>query len=379
MGKKFVSIVVPALNEELTIAEFVNWCKEGLKKAGVDGEIIIADSSTDRTAEIAGSLGAKVIRVSKRGLGQAYKDVIGHIRGDYVVMGDCDLTYDFRDIKPFIDKLDEGADFVMGTRMKGDIERGAMPKLHRWLGIPVTTFILNLLYGSRYSDIHCGMRAMTYAALKRINLESSSWEYASEMTLKAVLLKLKIAEVPIRFYKDREGRLSHHKRAGWFSPWLAAWINMKVMFLYTPGFFLMLPGFISFALGVLLVVILVRGQVFFLSVHGMLLGIALAILGYSAVQMAVLSKVIYDFDPDQTKKYKRFFSYNKGVILGILLSLAGLSMLSEFLFTYINSGFFLKEISRFALLGLLLVIVGFQTFTFTLVFQMLMHKKEADR
>jgi glycosyltransferase involved in cell wall biosynthesis len=374
--RKFVSVVVPALNEELTIAEFVKWCQEGLKNADVEGEVIIIDSSSDRTAQIADSLGAKVIRVPKRGLGQAYIDAIPHIRGEYVIMGDCDLTYDFRSIKPFIDKLDEGADFVIGTRMKGDVEKGAMPKLHKWLGIPVTTFILNLLYGTRYSDIHCGMRAMTLDTLKKINLESPSWEYASEMTLKPVLLKLKIAEVPIRFYKDRKGRVSHHKRIGWFSPWLAAWLNLKVMFMYTPSFFLMVPGAISFALGILLVAVLLRGPVFFLSVHGMLLGITLAILGYSAVQMAILSKVVYDFYPRGTAKYKKFFSYNKGVILGAFFSVTGLLILSDFILTYIKNGFVLKEISRFALLGLLLVIVGFQTFTFTLVFQMLMHKNK---
>lgn len=372
--KKFVSIVVPALNEELTIGEFVKWCKEGLKNAGVEGEIIIVDSSTDKTAEIAESLGARVIRVPKKGLGQAYIDAMPYIRGEYVIMGDCDLTYDFREIKPFIDKLDEGADFVMGTRMKGDIQKGAMPKLHKYLGIPVTTLILNLLYGSRYSDIHCGMRAMTIEALKKINLESPSWEYASEMTLKSVLLKLKTVEVPIKFYRDREGRVSHHKRRGWFSPWQAAWINLKAMFMYTPSFFLMLPGSIILLLGLLLVIVLIRGPIFFLSIHGMLLGITLTILGYSAIQMGILSKIVYDFIPEETDKYKKIFSYNNGVIAGFFLMIIGLIILSDFLFNYVQNGFVLKEISRLALLGLLLIIVGFQTFTFTLVFQMVIHR-----
>jgi len=217
-NKKFISIVVPALNEQLTIGEFVDWCKQGLSKAGVSGEILIIDSSTDQTAEIADRHGAKVIKTPKRGLGQAYIDAMPHIKGDYVIMGDCDLTYDFREIKPFIEKLDQGYEFVMGTRIKGYIEKDAMPLLHRYFGNPLTTFILNCMYGSRYSDIHCGMRAMTLDALKRMNLESSSWEYASEMVLKAVKLKLRITEVPTEFYKDRAGRISHHKRMGYLSP-----------------------------------------------------------------------------------------------------------------------------------------------------------------
>src|SRR5206468_7366665 len=130
------------------------------------------------------------------------------------------------------------------------IEPGAMPKLHRYFGTPLTTWILNLIYGSNYSDIHCGMRALTREALGRIRLESQSWEYASEMVLKAALLKLRRAEVPVRFYKDREGRVSHHKRAGWSSPWVAGWINLKVMFLYAPDFFVRTPGRLMVVLGV---------------------------------------------------------------------------------------------------------------------------------
>ncbi len=377
MIKKFVSIVVPALNEELSIGEFILWCKEGLRAADVDGEIIIVDSSTDRTAQIAESLGVRVIKVLKRGLGQAYIEAIPYIRGEYIIMGDCDLTYDFRHIKLFIAELDKGAEFVMGTRMKGYIEKGAMPKMHRYLGTPVTTFILNLIYGSHYSDIHCGMRAICYSALKRINLESPSWEYASEMVLKAKKLKLKTAEVPIRFYKGRKDRISHHKRIGWFSPWHAGWINLKVMFLYSPSFFLMRPGRIALALGLLLVISLAWGPILFLSIHGMLLGITLTIVGYAALQMGILSKVVYDFSPEESLKYKKSFRYNHGVVIGFLFTLAGLLLLISFFYTAVKRGFLLKEVSRFALVGFLFIILGFQTFTFTLVFNMIVHKNEA--
>ena len=157
-GPVELSIVIPALNEEVTIGEFIAWCREGLERAGVCGQILIVDSSTDRTPEIALVGGAEVLRVPKRGLGRAYIDAIPFIRGEWIVMGDADLTYDFRELAPFVEKFREGFEFVMGSRFRGSIEEGAMPALHRYFGTPLTTWILNLIYGSSFSDIHCGMR-----------------------------------------------------------------------------------------------------------------------------------------------------------------------------------------------------------------------------
>ena len=290
-----VSIVVPALNEELTIGEFVDWCHEGLRQAGVRGEILIIDSSTDRTAELAEAKGARVLHVPKRGLGRAYIDAVPHIRGKYVIMGDCDLTYEFRELKLFIEALDDGNDFVMGTRMKGYIEPGAMPRLHRYFGTPLTTWILNRMYGTQYSDIHCGMRAMTLEALKRINIQSQSWEYASEMVLKVGKMRMKMAEVPIRFYKDRPGRLSHMKRSGWLSPWNAGWINLRTMFLHAPDFFLCKPGALMLLIGVLLTCMVVRGPVQIgpvgLSSHSMLLGVTFSAIGFLAFFLGLLARL----------------------------------------------------------------------------------------
>jgi glycosyltransferase involved in cell wall biosynthesis len=224
-----LSIVVPALNEALTIRDFIAWCHEGLRASNTVGEILIVDSSTDRTAELAVAAGARVLTTPRRGLGRAYLDALPFIRGRYVVMGDADCTYDFRELAPFMDKFHQGFEFVMGSRFRGTIESGAMPPLHRYLGTPVTTWVLNRLYSSHFTDIHCGLRGVTREALERMQLTSQSWEYASEMVVRSVLLQLKTAEVPVRFYKDRDGRLSHHKRAGWLSPWHAALINLRVM------------------------------------------------------------------------------------------------------------------------------------------------------
>ena len=216
-----LSIVIPALNEETVIADFMAWCHQGIAEAGVAAEILILDSSHDRTPEIALAHGARVLTMPRRGLGRAYLDAIPYIRGRYVLMGDADCTYDFRRLAPFLEHLRGGAEFVMGSRFRGSIEAGAMPALHRYFGTPLTTFILNRLYGSRFSDIHCGMRGLTLDALQRMRLRSQSWEYASEMVVKSVRLGLATVEVPVHFKKDRPGRVSHHRRIGWFSPWHA--------------------------------------------------------------------------------------------------------------------------------------------------------------
>jgi len=226
-----ITLVIPALNEEITIGEFVTWCKEGLDRAGVSGQVLIVDSSTDKTSHIALSQGAEVLLVPKRGLGRAYIDAIPYIRGQFVIMGDADLTYDMRSIESFVMHFKSGCEFVMGSRFKGNIEAGAMPLLHRYFGTPLTTFILNRLYGCHFSDIHCGMRGVTLDALKRMKLRSQGWQYASEMIIKAIHLRLNYTEVPVIFYKDRAGRLSHHKRIGWYAPWLAGWENLKIIFL----------------------------------------------------------------------------------------------------------------------------------------------------
>lgn len=374
-----ISIVIPTLNEELTISEFVDWCWEGIRKAGVTGQILIIDSSTDNTAQIAKSKGAEVVCVPKRGLGRAYIDSLPHICGRFVIMGDADLTYDFREILPFVEKFNEGYEFVMGSRYLGYIEPGAMPPLHRYFGTPLTTWILNTMFGTRYSDIHCGMRGITLEALKKIKLASQSWEYASEMVLKASRYKLRIAEVPIKFYKDREGRLSHLKRAGWTTPWKAGWINLRVMFLFGADFFLLAPGIIIFILGFLLTTSLVNGEYsvgpIFFNLHWMLLGLTLTTLGYGATQLGVLSRVFHNFDLNFTQLIEKLVTFDRGVITGLILFFAGLLLNLNLTFLYIQSGLRLAHVYYPGVFGLLLMILGFQTFTFTLIIQMILRNK----
>jgi glycosyltransferase involved in cell wall biosynthesis len=343
-----------------------------MKKAGIRGEILIIDSGTDRTTELALSGGARVLRTPKRGLGRAYQDALPYVRGKYVLMGDCDCTYDFRELVPFVEKFRSGAEFVMGSRFRGYIEPGSMPPLHRYLGTPVTTWILNTIFSSHFSDIHCGMRGITKEALGRMDLRSQSWEYASEMVLKSVHMKLRTEEVPIRFLKDREGRLSHHKRSGWFSPWLAAWINLRAMFVYGADFFLFKPGIALLTVGSLLTFPLSFGPVTLgpitFSLHWMLLGVSLAILGLQCLYMGILAQVFFDYSGEVTSKWFRRFRYTRAVSLSGLVFAVGLVFTSLLTLSYVEHGFMLPDTTNnLGFTGLLLMIMGFMSFTFTLI------------
>ncbi len=369
-----LSIVVPALNEEITVGEFVEWCKEGLERAGVVGQVLIIDSSTDDTARIVLKHGGEVLRTPKRGLGRAYIDAIPYIRGKWIVMGDADLTYDFRELTPFVEAFRKGAEFVMGSRFRGTIEKGAMPGLHRYFGTPFTTWILNLIYRSNYSDIHCGMRGLTRAALDKIDLKSQSWEYASEMVLKAARLGLATAEVPVKFYKDREGRVSHHRRIGWLSPWIAGWLNLKVMLVYTPDSFLLKPGIVLMAIGLVLSLGLARGPVMIgnigFSLYWMLFGVTCATLGYSSVQIGILARVMHGLRPLFVKRAQKLVTYDRGMLTAAASVVVGVMLLATLVYRYLNHGLRLEGISHPAILGLLLIILGFQTFCFTLLMEM---------
>jgi glycosyltransferase involved in cell wall biosynthesis len=369
-----LSIVVPALNEQLTIRDFVRWCKEGLATAGAVGEILIIDSSTDKTAELAVAAGARVLRTPKRGLGRAYLDSLPFIRGKYVILGDCDCTYDFRELGPFVERFRAGAEFVMGSRFRGTIEDGAMPPLHRYLGTPVTTWILNVIFSSHFSDIHCGMRGITTDAFRKMGLHSQSWEYASEMVIKSVHMKLKTEEVPIRFLRDVEGRLSHHKRSGWFSPWAAAWINLRAMFTFGANFFLFRPGILLTILGLALTLPVSLGPValgpIVLSLHFMLLGLTFVTLGLEATYMGILTQVFFDYDGSVTRLALARFPYTRTTLLSAALFFLGLCCSAALLVHYTRVGYVLDPndaIAHLGVTGLLLMIAGFTTFTFTLL------------
>jgi glycosyltransferase involved in cell wall biosynthesis len=359
-----VTILIPAVNEELTMGDFVAWCHEGLRSAGAVGEILIVDSSTDGTAEIALAGGARVLKAPKRGLGRAYIDALPFVRGKYVIMGDADCTYDFRRLAPFVDALRDGTEYAMGSRWKGSIEPGAMPKLHQYFGTPITTWILNRLYSSHFTDIHCGMRGITRDALERMGLVSQSWEYASEMVLKSVRMGLRTTEVPVTFYKDRDGRLSHHKRSGWFSPFHAAWINLRAMFIHGAEFFLFKPGIVLLSLGLLLTLPLTFGAITVGT-------ITFNLYWMLSVYFGCLAHVFLDYSGRARERWRRLFRYTTSVIASGLLFLIGLGMATAVGVHYVTHDFELPGpyavIDHLAITGLLFMIMGFSTFCFTLL------------
>jgi glycosyltransferase involved in cell wall biosynthesis len=368
-----LSIVIPACNEELVVGEFVDWCMAGMQDAGISGEVLIVDSSTDKTCDIALAHGARVLSLPRRGLGQAYIDSLPYIRGKYVLMGDADCTYDFRKLKPFVDRFREGFEFVMGSRWKGSIEPGSMPKHHQYFGTPLTTWILNVIFSSHFSDIHCGMRGITHDALIRMGLQSSSWEYASEMVLKSVHMHLKTAEVPVAFLKDHEGRVSHHKRMGWFSPFQAAWINLRAMFVYGAEFFVYKPGIFMFLLGLVITVPLAAGPITFgkvtFSIYTMLMGMTLTLVGLQSFFFGCLAMVLHDYTGNARRRFLKMFPYTRTVTFCGITFAGGLLLGVLLIIDYLKSGLALTtdHAAYGAVIGLTLILMSFMTFSFTLL------------
>ncbi len=370
-----LSIVIPALNEALTVGEFVAWCKEGLAAANVAGEILIIDSSDDGTAEIALAGGARVLKVPRRGLGRAYIDALPHVRGKWIVMGDADCTYDFRELAPFVAGFRDGYEYVMGSRWKGSIESGSMPALHRYFGTPFTTFILNRLYASHFTDIHCGMRGITRDALERMNLQSQSWEYASEMVLKSVKMSLSTTEVPVAFLKDREGRLSHHKREGWLSPFIAAWINLRAMFIYGSDYFLVKTGAVLTVIGCLLTLPLTFGNIVIgslhLSLNSQFLGVAVLAVGCQTLFLGCVAQVLFDYTGRHRARWGRVFPYTRTVLIALGLVVLGVALAIPLVVTFSSNDLALNGsdavVNHVAVTGLAAAITGAQLFVSTLL------------
>jgi hypothetical protein len=273
-----------------------------------------------------------------------------------------------------MEKFRQGYEFVMGSRWRGSIEPGSMPVLHRYLGTPITTWTLNLLYSGHFSDIHCGMRGITRQALRRMGLQSQSWEYASEMVLKSVHMHLRTSEVPVHFLKDRDGRLSHHRRAGWHSPFQAAWVNVRAMFVYGAEFFTFRPGLAATALGLLLTLPLALGPVsvgpVHFSLHWMLLGLTLTVVGLQSFYVGCLAQVLHDYTGAARRRWLRVFPYTRTVTGSLVAFVAGFVMAFVLVIEYVQSGLTLSPASRIAytgVLGLMLLIGSFLTFTFVLL------------
>lgn len=371
-----ISLVIPTRNEEETIAECITRANSAFQDMGVEGEIVVSDNSSDRTPDIAISMGAKVVTPRELGYGNAYLEGFKHARGKYIVILDGDLTYDPLEIPKFIEPLKSGmADFVMGTRLKGDIKKGAMPALHRYIGNPFLTRMLNALFGAGISDSHCGMRAITKEALVSLNLHTVGMEFASEMVIEASRKGLKITEIPISYYSRRG--------ASKLSSFSDGWRHLRFMMLYKPTPFLLLPGLIVLLMGLAIaLVVLNEGRSQELRTHSLILGSLLLIMGYqlflSGIHMSAFG-VAYGLSKagGVSQKLMSYHSLGWELIAGSTLLIVGVIVGMSVIFEWKATGYGALQEVHGAMMALLLSTLGIQTiFSAIFISLLLLHKEE---
>ena len=249
-----LTILMPCLNEAETVGICVDKALAFLRRAGVEGEVLIADNgSSDGSPAVAESRGARVVPVRERGYGAALSGGIAAARGRYIVMGDADDSYDFSRLEGFLDELRNGADVVMGNRFKGGVQAGAMPALHRWLGNPLLSYIGRRLFRIQVNDFHCGLRGVNAQSIRALNLRTPGMEFASEMVVRAALEGLKVVEVPTSLWPDGRSRPPHLRT------WRDGWRHLKFMLTYSPRWLFLYPGIGFLALGLILTTLLFPG------------------------------------------------------------------------------------------------------------------------
>jgi hypothetical protein len=315
-------VIIPCLNEEAAVGKVVDHAFEGIRRSGRPGEVVVVDNaSTDSSAEVAAARGAIVVSEARRGYGSAYLAGLETARGDYLVMGDADDTYPMQELSLFVDRLDGGDDLVIGSRFKGTIHGDAMPFLNRFVGNPVLTGMLNLLFGVKVSDAHCGMRALRREALPVLDLHSTGMEFASEMVFKAYRRGLTVSEVPIDYY-PRVGE-SKLNRFG------DAWRHVRFMLLYSPSWLYLAPGAALLLLGLLGMLVLATGPIDILGrtwqIHTMLGFVAMTLIGAQVIQLGVFARTyarVRIGEHDQLlERLGRHLRLEHGLVVGGLLAL----------------------------------------------------------
>ena len=366
-----LTILMPCLNEAETIAQCIEKARRGIERAGVPGEILIADNgSTDGSQAIAEKLGARVVPVKEKGYGNALRGGIAAARGKWILMGDADDSYDFSEADRFVKKFQEGYDLVMGCRLPvggGTIMPGAMPWKNRWIGNPVLSFIGRLFFKCPAHDFHAGLRAFSKEALEKMDLQTTGMEFASEMVIKATLKQFRIAEVPITLHPDGRSRPPHLK------PWRDGWRHLRFMLIYSPRWLFLMPGLLLFALGSLLSALLAAGDVplgaIRLDVGTLMMACMAVVVGFQLVAFAFFTKVfaiaegLLPEDPKLTRVFK-VFTLEKGVVAGLLVLLAGLLMFLRALWLWKKAHFGLMPSTEENLRRLIpagtLIVVGIQ-------------------
>lgn len=356
-----VSVIIPCLNEEQTIEACVRAANASLQAAGFRGEVIVVDNaSEDRSAELAAAAGARVVREERRGYGSAYLAGLGAAAGDFVVMADADLTYDFGEIPRFVSRLQAGAEFVIGDRMD-NIEPGAMPWLHRYIGNPLLTGVLNLFFRTGVRDAHCGMRALRREVLERLDLRTTGMEFASEMVVRAAREKLVIDELPI----------TYHPRSGTskLSSFRDGWRHLRFLLVHTPFFLFILPGTVLGVAGLMAAIaVLVHLNILgrHWDLHTLIAGCFLTILGVQIVGMGICAQTYATYYLGQRDRWfdalRTRLHLEDGLIVSLVIGGTGLVVTSVVVIRWIDRGFGALAQERLALVGATLVVIAVQTF-----------------
>ncbi len=326
-AKLELSIVLPCLNEELTVGTCVHKAVSFLKKHKINGEVIVADNgSTDRSIEIATKKGARVVHVSQKGYGSALRGGFEAANSNYIIMADADDSYDLINLMPFVEKLREGYDLVMGNRFTGGIKKGAMPWHHRYIGNPILSFLGKLFFKTPVNDFHCGLRGFTKTAIEKMDLQTTGMELASEIVIKSSILEMKACEVPTTLSPDGRDRAPHLRS------FRDGWRHLRFLLLYSPSWLFLYPGILVAALGGILSVALFFGPVDigfrYIDFHTFIIAGSSVYLGLNLISFATITR-IYAFQAKLLPRAPRFyllFKYidlEKGLLSGIILTAVG--------------------------------------------------------
>lgn len=341
-----LTVLMPCLDEAETVAACVRKARAALDAMGILGEVLVADNgSTDGSVEIAAREGARVVQVVEKGYGSALRAGIEQARGQWVVMGDADASYDFSDLAPFVERLQGGSELVMGCRMPrggGRVLPGAMPWKHRWIGNPILSFLGRLLFHTPVNDFHCGLRAFSRDAIRGIDLRTTGMEFASEMVIKASLAGLRISEVPVTLHPDGRSRAPHLRS------WRDGWRHLRFMLLFSPRWLFLVPGAILVLLGLMVGLRLTAGPVFIRTLRfdtntllvcsmATIIGLQLCFFGLFTRIFAIQAGLLPD--AGMSRKLDRVFSLERGVAAGLLLLAAGVVLFGRALLFWADVGF----------------------------------------
>jgi glycosyltransferase involved in cell wall biosynthesis len=359
ISAQLVSVIIPCLNEAENIEQCVTAAWRALERSGIDGEVIVADNgSEDGSAELADRAGARVIHELRRGYGSAYIAGFREARGTYILMADADLTYDFDELPSFLRELQDGADMVIGDRME-NIHPGAMPWHHRYIGNPLLSGLLNLLFHTGVRDAHCGMRALRRDRLELLQLRTTGMEFASEMVVRAAKEKLDIREIPIEYHpRGGESKLSSFRDG---------WRHLRFLLLHSPNHLFILPGALIAVLGALIsltvlahIPVLARQW----DLHTLIGGSLLLIVGAQLVGLGLCAHAYATYymgerDPwfDRVRERLRL---EHGLMLGGVVALAGLALLAALVLDWIARGFGSLAQERVAIGAATLLVLGIQ-------------------